>query len=160
MSRGEPITIRRQESIANEVALLNEKILKRAYEIFEDRGGVAGFDLDHWLIAERELAWKPPIELSEKNNALFLTVAVPGVDPREIQIEATPEDLVVKAEIRHEHHGDQAAIHACEFHRGSMFRMIHFPKQINPDHVTAEFKNGILSIHAPVSVRQIASDAA
>jgi len=41
MSRGEPITIRRQESIANEVALLNEKILKRAYEIFEHRGGAA-----------------------------------------------------------------------------------------------------------------------
>ena len=146
----DPISVRKQESITNEMAGLHERIMRRAYEIFEDRGGIAGFDLDHWLAAERELVWKPSIELSEKDNELLLTVALPGLEPNDIQIEATPEDLLIRAEIRHEHRGDDA-IHSCEFHRGSMFRMIHFPKRINPDNVRAEFKNGLLSIHAPAA---------
>jgi HSP20 family molecular chaperone IbpA len=149
MSKTQPIPIRTQESIAAEIARINDQITRRAYQIFEDRGG-ASSDLDNWLTAESELVWKPPIELSEKNNELLLTMAVPGVEPRQIQIEATPEELVVKAETRHEHRNEKGAIHSCEFHSGSMFRMVHFPKRIDPDHVRAEFKNGMLKIHAPV----------
>ena len=57
----DPISVRKQVSITNEMAGLHERIMRRAYEIFEDRGGIAGFDLDHWLAAERELFWKPSI---------------------------------------------------------------------------------------------------
>src|SRR5262245_1461298 len=118
----DPISVRRKESVTNQMANLNERIMRRAYEIFEDQGGIEGFDLDHWLAAERELIWKPPIELSEKNNELLLTVALPGLEPGDIQIEATPEDLVVRAETRHEHRRD-GEIYSCEFQRGSIFRM-------------------------------------
>ncbi len=38
----DPILVRKQESIANEMASLHERIMRRAYEIFEDRGGIAG----------------------------------------------------------------------------------------------------------------------
>jgi hypothetical protein len=33
-----------------------EEIARRAYEIFEHRGSVHGYDLDDWLQAERELS--------------------------------------------------------------------------------------------------------
>jgi Protein of unknown function (DUF2934) len=33
----------------------HEHIARRAYEIFEHRGRVHGYDLDDWLLAEREL---------------------------------------------------------------------------------------------------------
>ena len=33
----------------------NDDVARRAYEIYESRGGVHGSDLDHWLEAEREL---------------------------------------------------------------------------------------------------------
>jgi hypothetical protein len=33
----------------------HEEIARRAYEIFEHRGRVHGYDLDDWLQAEREL---------------------------------------------------------------------------------------------------------
>jgi Protein of unknown function (DUF2934) len=32
-----------------------EKIRRRAYEIYQERGGEPGHDLEHWLQAEREL---------------------------------------------------------------------------------------------------------
>ena len=33
----------------------NDAVARRAYEIYQSRGGVHGSDLDHWLEAEREL---------------------------------------------------------------------------------------------------------
>ena len=155
MSRTEVIRIRRPESVADDIARLNGEIMRRAYEIFEGRGGINGSDLDDWLSAERELVWKPAIELSEKNNEFLLTVAVPGVDPKDIQVEATTEDIVIKAEVHHEH-PDSEGVHSCEFQCGSVFRTIHFPKTIDVNAIKAEFKHGILKIHAPVSEDQAA----
>ena len=37
-----------------------EAVARRAYEIFESRGAQHGYDLDHWLEAERELTASKP----------------------------------------------------------------------------------------------------
>jgi hypothetical protein len=34
---------------------LHDDVARRAYELFEARGGEPGHDLEHWLDAEREL---------------------------------------------------------------------------------------------------------
>jgi HSP20 family protein len=107
--------------------------------------------------------WKPAIELRETKSAFLLTVAVPGVDPKEIEVEATPQDVVIKADIHHEHSEDKGTVHSCEFMCGSMFRSIHLPKKVNPEAVKAEYKNGILKIRRPLSkeqTRKIEIDAA
>jgi hypothetical protein len=46
----------------------SDKVARRAYEIYESRGGQHGSDLDHWLEAEREL--KPgPTSVTGSMNA-------------------------------------------------------------------------------------------
>jgi len=160
MSRTEAVRIRRQQSVADDIAQVADRITRRAHEIFE-RGG--GSDLDNWLAAENEVVWKPAIELRETKSDFLLTVAVPGVDPKEIEVEATPRDVVIKADIHHEHSEDKGTVHSCEFMCGSMFRSIHLPKKVNPEAVKAEYKNGILKIQAPLSkeqTRKIEIDAA
>src|ERR1700688_2255219 len=97
------LPIKKTKSVFDELNHLHDQIMKRAYEIFDGNGQEFGKDLDHWLEAERELVWKPAIELEEKDNEIRLQIAVPGVDPKEIDIEVTPEDVLVKAEIHHEH---------------------------------------------------------
>ena len=160
MSRTEAVRIRRQQSVADDIADVTERITRRAHEIFEK---VGGSDLDNWLAAENEVVWKPAIELRETESHFLLTVAVPGVDPKEIEVEATPDDVVIKADIHHEHSKDEGAVHSCEFMCGSMFRSIHFPKKVNPEAVKAEYKNGLVRIQAPLSkeqTRKIEIDAA
>jgi len=161
MSGAEAVRIRQQQSVANDIARINERIMQRAREIFESRGGS---DLDNWLAAENEIVWRPAIELREAENQLLLKVSVPGVDPKDIQIEATPDDIVIKADIRHDHSEEEGAVHSCEFMCGSMFRSIHFPKKVKSDAVKAEYKNGILKIQAPLAkeetARKVEIDAA
>ena len=145
------VPVRKTESIFDELHALQNKITKRAFEIFNNKGQEFGRDLENWLEAERELVWKPAIELEEKDNQFHLQIATPGVDPKDINIEVTPEYLLVKAEGQHEHKEDKGEVHVCEFTSGNMFRSVHLPKKIDPDKVQAEFKNGILTVHLPKS---------
>ena len=137
--------------------------MRRAYEIFERNGGF-GRDFDNWLQAERELFWKPAIELHEKDKYFVLEAALSGVDPKDLDIEVTPEDIVLKANIQHEHKEDKGTVHICEFESGKMFRSIHLPTKINPDKVKAEFKDGLLRVTAEIAqemrARKIKPEAA
>jgi HSP20 family protein len=125
--------------------------MKRAFDIFSGNGETAGKALDHWLQAERELLWKPAIELEETENEFRLRIAVPGVDPKNIDIEVTSEDILVKANLKEQRVEKKGTIHTTEFASGNLFRAVHFPRPINLDKVKAEIKNGMLRITAAIA---------
>jgi HSP20 family protein len=145
------LPIRKARSILDEMDRTRGRIMRRAFDIFNMNGGTFGRDIEDWLEAERELVWKPSIELEEKDNEFRLQIAVPGVDPKDIDIEVTSEDVLVKADVHHEHKEKKGEVHACEFASGNLFRSIHLPRKIDPDAVKAEFKNGMLSLTAPIA---------
>jgi len=147
----EPVAIRKISSILDEMTEMQDRIMRRAYDIFERNGRLLGRDLDHWLQAERELLWKPAVELREADGEYVLEAAVSGVNPEGIEIEVTPDDIVLKADTHHEHEEKKGTVHICEFASGKMYRSIHLPKKINPDKVKAEFKNGLLRLTAEVA---------
>jgi HSP20 family protein len=76
---------------------------------------------------------------------------VPGVDPKKIDIEVTPEEILLRAELAHKDKEEAGTVHLCEFSGGKMFRAIRLPKKINPDRVKAEFKNGMLYLTAAIA---------
>ena len=97
------------------------------------------------------MVWKPALELRETDGEFVLDVAVPGVDPKDIDIEVTPDYIVLKADIQHEHDEKKGTVDICEFQSGKMYRSIHLPKRINPEKVKAEFKNGLLKLKAEIA---------
>src|SRR5215467_808681 len=99
----ESVAVRKLSSIFDEMNQIQDRVMRRAYDLFEQGGHLFGRDLDDWLQAERELLWKPSLELCETDGEFVLEAAVSGVDPKDIAIEVTPEDIVLKADIRHEH---------------------------------------------------------
>ena len=145
------LPVKKTESIFDELSNLHDRIMKRAFEIFDGNGHVFGKELEDWLQAERELVWKPAIELEEADNEIRLQIATPGVDPKDIDIEVTPEYVLVKAETQHEHKEEKGKVHVSEFISGNMFRSVHLPKKIDPDKVKAQFKNGMLSLTAEIA---------
>jgi HSP20 family protein len=147
----ETLPVRKTRSLFDELEAMRERVTRRAYDIFRNNGEMLGRDFDDWLLAERELIWKPSIELAEKDNEFRIEIAVPGVEPKDIDIEVTQEDILVKANILHEHKEEKGEVHTCEFASGSMFRSIHLPKSIDPDKVKAEFKNGMLNLKAQIA---------
>ncbi len=145
------LSIKKTESIFDEMNRLHDRIMKRAYELFDGNGHAFGKDVDDWLQAEKELVWKPAIELEEIDNGIRLQIATPGIDPSDLDIEVTPEYILVKAETRHEHKEQKGQVHVCEFTSANLFRSVQLPKRIDPDKVKAEFKNGMLALTAAIA---------
>lgn len=145
------VPIKKTQSIFDKIEKMQDRIMRRAHDIFSTNGGIFGKDIDDWLQAERELVWKPAIELEEKDGEFKLQVAVPGVDAKDIDIEVTAEDILIKADVKHEHTESKGEVHTCEFASGHLFRSIHLPQPIDADKVKAEFKNGMLTLKAPVA---------
>ena len=145
------VPIRQASSILDQMRDLQDGIMRRAYEIFEQNGGTSGRDFENWIQAERELLWKPALELTEKDGKFQIEVAVPGVEAKDLDVEVTPEDIVLKANVQHKHEEHKGTVHFCEFESGSMFRSIHLPKRIDPEKVRADFKNGLLKLTAEIA---------
>jgi HSP20 family molecular chaperone IbpA len=147
----ETVPIKKTKSIFKEIEKMQDRITRCAYDIFTSNGGVSGTEIDNWLQAERALVWKPAIELEEKDGEFRLRVAVPGVDAKDIGIDVTAEDILIKADVKHEHKETKGEVYTCEFAAGHLFRTVRLPKPIDADKVKAEFKNGMLTLNAPVA---------
>lgn len=153
------VAVQKKESFWDEFKKIEDRIMRRAYDIFSGKGSEFGEDLDNWLTAERELIWKPAIELKEKDGQFEVLVAVAGVDPKDLKVEATSDDLLVRGETKTERKEDKGEVRTSEFQSGSLFRSIHLPKKVDPNKVKADIKNGLLTIVAPIAVEAKARKA-
>jgi HSP20 family protein len=145
------LPVKKTESIFDALQHMHDQIMKRAFEIFDRNGHTSGGDLDNWFQAEKELVWKPSIELEEKDNKFLLQVALAGVESKDIDIEVTPEEILVKADLHREQKEKKGKIHTSEFASGNLFRAVRLPKKIDPEKVKAEFKDGMLHLTAEIA---------
>jgi len=145
------IALRKAETIFNELDQLHAAISQRAYDLFRQRGNLWGGALADWLNAERQLVWKPAIELRQKDNQFEVLAATPGVEAKDLDVQITPESVLIKANLEHKHTPEEGAVQMCEFNGGQLFRSVHFPEKIDPDTVTTEYRNGILRLTASIA---------
>ena len=150
MARGE-LEVKRTDTIVDELDRLTQAIRRRAYDLFRNRGPHWGGALTDWLTAERELVSKPTVELRQRDRQFEVLAALPGLEAKDLDIQITPEDVLIKAEIAHEHTADTGTVHVCEFNGGRIFRSVHFPEKIDPDSAKAEYRNGMLRLTATIA---------
>lgn len=147
---GANVIVHKAETIFRELDELRDNISHRAYDLFRKRGEAWGGPLADWLNAENQLVWRPAIELRRKNSQLEVLVATPGVEPKDLDVEITPEDLLIKADVHHEHTAEEGDVRVCEFNGGRLFRSIHLPDRIDPDSVKADYRHGMLRLTASI----------
>ena len=150
MAKGD-IELKKADTILHELDRLHRAISQRAYDLFKNGGTLWGDALADWLTAENETVSKPAVELRQKDDQFEVLVALPGIDAKDLDVQITPEDLLIKGETTHEHVADKGAVHLCEFESGKVFRSIHFPEKIDPSSAKAEYRNGMLQLKAAIA---------
>ena len=153
MARGS-IDVKKVDTIFDELDRLHRAVKERAYDLFRNGGTLWGSALRDWLMAERELVSKPPIELRQSADQFDVLAALPGIEATHLDVQITPEDVLIKADTPHEH-GPEGTVHACEFGSGKIFRSVHFPEKIDPESAKAEYRNGLL--HVTVAIAKAAA---
>ena len=149
MAKGD-IDVKKSESIFDELDRLHQAVSRRAYDLFRN-GGTWGGALADWLTAEHELISKPAIELRQKDNQFEILVALPGVDAKDIDVQVTPENVLIKVETTEERTTDKGTVHLSEFVSAKIFRSIPFPNRVDPDSAKADYKNGMLRLTAAIA---------
>jgi HSP20 family molecular chaperone IbpA len=149
------IDVKKPASILDDLTGLHEDISRRAYELFCAPDGLIGGPLNDWFRAERELVWSPAIELRQKDGQFDLTVAVAGVEAKDLDLRVTPEDILITAtgehQGQHQYEAKEGTLHVSEFAAGRLFRSIHLPERIDPDSAKAEYRNGMLRLTAAIA---------
>ncbi len=123
-------------------------VQRRAYELFQSRGGVPGNEMEDWLRAEQEVFQVPRMELEEGDTEFQLQLAVPGFEAKELHVAALPDSVIVEGESTHRHSGKKGNVRICEFGERKIFRQIPLPERVDVDHVSATLDKGMLEIHA------------
>jgi len=135
-----------------------EMVRQRAFELFERRGGTGGNELEDWVQAERDLFCVPPAELAETDGEVHITVAVPGFDPREINVTAQPGEIFVQGKHERRTEKKEKGVFYSEFNEKALYRRFEIPHPIDVGHVTANIENGMLTVKAPKKMAQAAAE--
>ena len=94
-------------------------------------------DLEEWLFSKEDLIWRPPVELTQRDDEVELTAIVAGADPSKVEILVAPDLMLIRAPLR-----------SNNLLRRKLSRSILFPHPINPESVCAEIKDGLLTVKA------------
>jgi HSP20 family molecular chaperone IbpA len=129
---------------------LAEQIRVQAYNLFARRGASDGHELEDWLAAERELCW-PAAELVERKDEFVVSVALAGFEPAEIDVTATPREILIKGERKRSRKGDDepSQVRWSEFRSSSVLRRVELPSAIDLEKISANLENGLLRVIAP-----------
>jgi HSP20 family protein len=130
----------RWDSLRN-VSILQESINRLFHDAFP-RSKWAG-DGTHISV------WRPVVDIFDRDQCLIIQAELPGLKREDVSIEVKERLLTIKGQrtpdkdIGHDRYYRRERSYGV-FHRGFTL-----PPEIDPDHITARFHDGVLEIELP-----------
>jgi len=93
--------------------------------------------------------WMPAVDILEKDGTLILRAELPGVNEKEIDLKLDGQVLTLKGERKLEHEEKEGDFHRIERSYGSFSRSFTLPETVDREKISAEYKNGILTVTIP-----------
>lgn len=131
------------ETVLDQLRTISESIERRAYEMFEARGGQPGQELDDWLCAESELALPISVQLTELEDRLALRAELPEVSAQQIKIGLGPHRLVI---VSMEETTERETVETVARASKQICRVLDLPVDVDPARAKATLENGILNV--------------
>jgi HSP20 family molecular chaperone IbpA len=97
----------------------------------------------------RRVTYTPQVDILEQPEGLVLFVDLPGVKADSVQVDFERGELTVKARREPLRHSGTCLVE--EFEPGDFYRAFLISQDIAADQITAELKNGVLTVRCPRS---------
>lgn len=95
-------------------------------------------------------AWRPAIEVKEKEGKLIVRAELPGVKKEDVKVNVTDDMLTLEGERKEEKEEKREGYYHSERCYGKFFRSIPLPEGAQTDQAAAQFKDGVLEITVPI----------
>jgi HSP20 family protein len=96
--------------------------------------------------------WLPSIDRYVKDGKLVFKAELPGVDPKDLDVNINDRELIIKGERKQEKDEKEENYVYREISYGSFERHFALPEGVKIDELKAKFTNGILEVTIPAPV--------
>lgn len=93
--------------------------------------------------------WKPAFDVHETEDAIVLSVDLPGVDPAEVEIEVVDGVLTISGERHAKSSKTDANVQRIERFHGRFARSVYLPEGVDQAAIRASHENGVLEVTVP-----------
>ncbi|HOD16519.1 MAG TPA: Hsp20/alpha crystallin family protein [Spirochaetota bacterium] len=116
---------------------------KSISDLFEDF-----FSISHGSLYESD--YVPAVDVKEDDKNIYVKADIPGIDEKNLSVNIENNILTIKGEKSEEKREEKnKKVLIMERKYGAFQRSIRLPDSINSEGITANFKNGVLSIGIP-----------
>ena len=91
----------------------------------------------------------PRIDVSESDKAVEVSIELPGMDEKEIDVSVTDDVLTIRGEKKAEREEKNKGYYLSERSYGSFHRSIPLPSGVDSDNAEARFRKGVLTVTLP-----------
>jgi HSP20 family protein len=103
-----------------------------------------------WNRADRPFGGGVPrSDVVETEDGIEVTVELPGLDEKDIEVALSDDALTIKGEKKIERKEEKKGYFLSERSYGSVFRSIPLPPGADSDKADATFRNGVLTVRLP-----------
>ena len=107
------------------------------------------FNRDWNLEPIQSTKWNPAVDVKETDNSFLISADIPGLAKKDISIEVSDDVLSITGERTEDKVEDSDLYHYRERSKGAFTRSFHLPESVDEKKISANFKDGILSIDLP-----------
>ncbi|OIO71722.1 MAG: heat-shock protein [Zetaproteobacteria bacterium CG1_02_53_45] len=90
--------------------------------------------------------WLPSVDIKETEASIKIQADLPGIEKKDVKLEIKDGVLSISGERHYEKDVQEENIHRIERSYGSFSRSFSLPRNIDPDKVEADMKDGVLEI--------------
>jgi len=91
-------------------------------------------------------AWSPAVDIYENDQNVVLKAELAGVDPKDVEVRVENGTLYLEGQRKFESDVKDEDYHRIERSYGSFLRTFSLPTSVNAEQVTADFKDGVLTL--------------
>ena len=107
------------------------------------------FNRDWNLEPIQSTKWNPAVDVKETDSSFLIFADIPGLTKKDINIEVSDDVLSITGERTEDKVEDSDLYHYRERSKGAFTRSFHLPESVDEKKISANFKDGILSIELP-----------
>ena len=97
----------------------------------------------------RAETWHPSVDVFESEDALVINAELPGLSKDDIDVNIDEGKLTLSGERKSDSEVKEDKFYRRERTYGKFVRTFALPADIDPDKISAEFKDGVLKIEIP-----------
>ena len=90
--------------------------------------------------------WVPAVDIKEESDSFVIVADIPGVDPKDIEVNMDNGMLTIKGEKESEKKEEREGYKRVERSYGSFYRRFSLPDTADPEKITAKSNNGVLEV--------------